>query len=245
MNCSEPIGLAENVYYLQTGPNHANAGFVVTGDGVVVVDTGPSPACGEAIKEAVASVTSEPIAYVINTHFHSSHSFGNQAFDVPVIAHAECRAQMERARDDEWSQASVTGWLQENPDRAEEYKNLEITLPAIAFSGSGFLHIGDTMVNLIHLGNHTPDSIAVFLPEQQVVFAGDNLFNGRHPFLRHANASQWVEVIRKLEKSRFEYAVPGHGRAMEAKDVHNLRVYFESLLKTPRRRSASHLIAQV
>ncbi len=98
MNAPEPLKLVDGVYQLQVGPNMVNAGFVVTGDGVVVIDSGPSPKAGE------------PIAYVINTHFHSSHTFGNQAFQVPVIGHSLCRSQMLRASEEEWHPREVARW---------------------------------------------------------------------------------------------------------------------------------------
>lgn len=248
MSHVEPIQLAQDVYYLQVGPSLVNAGFVVTTDGVVVVDSGPTPAAGAAIRAAIARVTDQPIAYVVNTHFHSSHTFGNQAFDVPVIAHSACREQMQRALTDEWSREEIERCCAEHREIAPEMEGFRLTMPSISFAGAGFLHIGGKLVHLVHLGNHTPDSIAVFLPEQRVLFAGDNLFNGRHPFLRHANAGQWVDLLRRLESLKFDNAIPGHGRAMERKDVYNLRVYFESLLRAPRlRKGQPHLerIAQV
>lgn len=248
MNNLEPIQIVPDVYYMQVGPTMVNCGFVVTRDGVVVVDGGPTPAAGVAIREAIARVTDQPIAYVINTHFHSSHTFGNQAFDVPVIAHSRCRQEMQRALTDEWTPEEIERCCQEHRDIAPEMVGLRVTLPSIAFGGTGFLHIGGKLLQLLPLGNHTPDSIAVFLAEQRVVFAGDNLFNGRHPFLRHANASQWADVLRRLESLKIDQAVPGHGRVMERKDVYNLRVYFESLRRAPRHRKGQpHLerIAQV
>ena len=240
MNLPEPILLAKDVYSLQFGPNQVNAGFVVTDDGVVVIDSGPSPRAGEALRQAIDAVTDQPLAYVINTHFHSSHTFGNQAFGGSVIAHVDCLAQMNRALTHEWSPAHIAKWRKENPEHAAEFEGLRIRVPDLAFSGAGIINIGGKNLQLIHLGNHTSDSIAVHLPEQGVVFAVDNLFDSRRPFLRHANAAQWVEVLQKLEELDLQRAVPGHGAVMEARDVHNLRVYFETLLKAPRhRRGAS------
>ena len=80
------IGRTEDITR-QNGGNIVNTSFVVTRDGVVVIDTGPSRRYGEQMKAAIAAVTGKPVVRVFNTHHHPDHFLGNQAFDgVPLLA---------------------------------------------------------------------------------------------------------------------------------------------------------------
>lgn len=225
------VKIVENVYRAHWPWNQVNAGFVMTGAGVVVIDSGPSPAAGRELRAAIAEITDEPVVYLVNTHFHSSHTFGNQAFDVPILAHAGCYEKMHKAVEEGWTPETSDLCVEDAPPPAPDLEDLEITPPEIGFEDAGLIAVGDTVISVNHVGCHSPDSIVVHSATAGVVFAGDNLFSGKHPFLRHANASQWIEVLRKVEALDFTVAVPGHGREMEKKDVRNLRVYFESLLR--------------
>ncbi|HWS13085.1 MAG TPA: MBL fold metallo-hydrolase, partial [Rhodocyclaceae bacterium] len=77
----------EEDYSFRNGGNIVNTGFIVTRDGVVVIDTGPSKRYGEQMRAAIAQVTDRPVAKVFNTHHHPDHFFGNQAYaGLPIAA---------------------------------------------------------------------------------------------------------------------------------------------------------------
>src|SRR3990167_1701858 len=97
----QPRQIADSAWRLQgstdnfaqsNGGNIVNTGFIVTEQGVVVIDSGPSKRYGEAMRQAIARVTDKPVLQLLLTHHHPDHALGNQAFaDVPIAALAGTR----------------------------------------------------------------------------------------------------------------------------------------------------------
>lgn len=190
----------------------SNAGFVVTGDGVVVVDALGSPAlAGELIAE-IRRVTPQPIRYVIVTHYHADHIYGLQAFKAAgatILAHAggreylgsdtaQQRLQVSRERMAPWIDASTQlvpadRWLAE---------------------GDTTLRVGAFDFRIRHAGPaHTPEDLVVHVPQRGVLFAGDLVFRGRLPFVGQADSRKWIASLARLIELEPRLVVPGHGPA--------------------------------
>jgi glyoxylase-like metal-dependent hydrolase (beta-lactamase superfamily II) len=213
-----PIKVTERVYYVQGQPGiasaanegfNSNAGFVVTGAGVVVIDALGTPALGEALRQAIARVTSEPLRRVILTHYHADHFYGlaplKQA-GADVWAHAAAREYLESGeaeRRREQRARDLFPWVDEKmaiipPDRWLG-ENEAFTLGAVRFE----IH---------HLGPaHSPEDLIVVLPGEGVVFSGDILFAGRIPFVGEADSRQWLERIARLLEMKPRIMITGHG----------------------------------
>jgi len=229
-----PIKVTERVYYVQGEPGvasaanegfNSNAGFVVTGNGVVVIDALGTPALGEALRRAVGRVTSEPIRRVILTHYHADHFYGLAAFKeagAEVWAHKAAREYLESGeaeRRREQRTRDLFPWVSDKmalvaPDRWLDEKT-EFTLGKVRFE----IH---------HLGPaHSPEDLIIVLPGEGVVFSGDILFAGRIPFVGEADSRQWLVRIARLLEMKPRIMITGHGEVSRdpAKDLALTRDY--------------------
>ena len=212
----------------------ANAGFVVTDRGVVVVDTLDKPASARALAAAIAQRTGQPALFVINTHHHSDHVFGNQAFDAPIIAHHSLADELASTMARDLSPLAIAAWVSKHPEDVWLAEELEVRYPNLLFDDRLVLDLPPQKLILQHLGGHTPDSTVVDLPEQGVLFSGDLVFEGRVPFLRQASIETTVRALNHLERLGPRQIVPGHGAVCDMAYVTRLRGYVEALQETVR-----------
>lgn len=235
-----PIQVAPRVYYVQGGAGvasaanegyNSNAGFVVTGDGVVVIDVLGTPALGNAFLGAIGKVTAQPVRRVILTHYHADHFYGLGPFKeagAVVWAHRAAleyldggeaeRRREQRARD-------LFPWVDESMPivRADRWldEHTAFTLGGVDFE-------------IDHLGPaHSPEDVIVVLPKEGVIFGGDILFAGRIPFVGSADSRQWLARIDRLLELKPRIIVTGHGEASRdpARDLTLTRDYLVFLRK--------------
>jgi glyoxylase-like metal-dependent hydrolase (beta-lactamase superfamily II) len=187
----------------------SNAAFVVTGEGVVVIDALGSPALGEELLQAIRSVTAQPVRYVIVTHYHADHIYGLQAFKAAgatVVAH---RAGREYLTSDtaqrrlEASREELFPWVDDKT----------VLVPADRWiDADTVIELGGERFHLRHAGPaHTPEDLVVFAERAQVLFAGDLVFRGRIPFVGQADSRGWIDALGGLIALKPRLIVPGHG----------------------------------
>lgn len=200
------VEVADGVYaYVQPDGGWClnNAGLITAGGRPALIDTAATEARALALREAVASVAPRPPRYVVNTHPHGDHTFGNRFFadDAVVIAHEATRAEMDLA------QLHLTGlW----PEVC--WGDLAVELPTLTFREPVTLHLGDVRAELTHPGvAHTTNDTVVWLPEQEVLFAGDLVMNGATPFCLTGSVAGTIDVVGKLRALGPRVVVPGHG----------------------------------
>lgn len=185
------------------GGNIVNTAFVATGDGVVVIDSGPTRLYGEALRAAIARVTPQAIREVWNTHHHPDHVFGNQAFaDRPIRALAPTRQGLLGE-----GEAFLANIYRMTGDWA---KGTELTLPSAGLQ-AGELPIGRHRFRLLQLQGHTAGDLAIFDQTTGVLFAGDLVFNQRAPTTPHARIPDWLASLDTLDALPLKALVPGHG----------------------------------
>jgi cyclase len=207
----------------------ANAGFVATEKGVIVIDTLDTPARGRELAAAIAARTDRSPRFVANTHHHYDHIFGNQAFDAAVIAHCGLADELAQAVSRDLGPVAIAAWLSEHPEDRWLVEELEVTYPNIVFQDRLVIDMPPHRLVLQHLGGHTPDSIVVDLPEKGVLFAGDLVFEGRVPFLRQAHIEGTLQALREIERRGARTIVPGHGALCDTTYVVRVRDYIEAL----------------
>ena len=221
-------GLADNVYTFETlGGNYAtNSLIVVTSDGVLVADGQGNPQTVSQLVEEVGNLTDQPIRYVVVASEHGDHSGGNSAFPngTTFIAHPNSQATLARAAD--------------SPDR--EADDPPVMVPTETVSDSRTLTMGDTEIQILHLGrSHTGGDLVVYLPATRVLFMSESFFHGQFPALRTGYAAEWIEALERAEAMDVDYYVPGHGfvDAPEtlAADIPQFRMAVESVLSEARR----------
>jgi cyclase len=209
--------------YAYTGFRAANVGCIVTGAGAILVDTPMIPEDADRWKEMVASVTDQPIIYVVNTDHHRAHVLGNQRIDAPVIAHEAAWKEMS-SYSDSFIQRTIDQFKNE-PGVAEQLADLKIIPPQITFTERLTLLKGGREVHLVHAGGHTPATIMVYIPSENVLFTGDTVVNGEHPAMGQANTKEWLDALTAIRKMRVRVLVPGHGPLCDAEATYPLSEY--------------------
>jgi cyclase len=207
----------------------ANAGFVVTRQGVIVVDSLDKPARARQLAAAIAGMFGKPVLYVINTHHHYDHIFGNQAFEAPVIASSALPGQLAAAMARDQSPFAMAAWISEHPEDRWLADELEPVYPTLLFEQQLEIDLPPMRLVLQHLGGHTPDSVVVDLPEAGVLYAGDLLFEGRVPFLRQAHIAELIQALYHLERLGARTIVPGHGAMCDTAYLIRFRDYVQAL----------------
>lgn len=222
-----PVQVAKNTYVVigktehftrENGGNAVNTGFIVTEDGVVVIDTGPNAAYGGNLRDAIAKITDKAIVRVLNTHLHPDHFLGNQAFkDIGI--HAE--------------PGTIAGIQSSGQDFALNFYRLvgdwmlgtEPLTPNHVLDGDGE-RIGGHDLQYLKLSGHTEADLAVFDKTTGVLFASDLVFSDRTPTTPHADIATWLNALDRLEAVPFKVLVPGHGPvASDAKPIAQTRAY--------------------
>ena len=202
----------------------ANAGVVVGNDAVLVVDTLTSAKEAVILLEDIRKVTAKPIRYVVNTHYHLDHAFGNCVFadkGAAIISHINCRKRVQQTKDKSLEMAKSFGMDD------DALQGTRIIIPDMAFERTLELDLGGRVVRLMYSGHasHTAGSIIVWVPQQKVVFAGDILFTDCHPYLAEGDLAGWAKNLAFLEALHAEKIIPGHGPLSGRQDLLDMKAY--------------------
>jgi glyoxylase-like metal-dependent hydrolase (beta-lactamase superfamily II) len=199
-----------------------NSGVVIGSDAVLVVDTRISAKEAQKLIADIKKITSKPIKYVVNTHYHLDHAWGNCEFvklGAVVIGHENGRLAAPRAKDS-MSHPEYFGMA---PD---DLNGTTVSAPTIIFKDAMLVDLGGVTVSLSYLGHsHTDDSITALVDQDGVLFAGDILFTRYHPFLADADVAGWLKALAKLETTPAKIIVPGHGPVSTVADIKDLEIY--------------------
>ncbi len=210
----------------------SNAAFVVTPAGVLVVDALGSPALARELVAAIARVTPQPIVQVVLTHYHADHVYGLQVFKdlgANVIAHEAGKAYLYSENATlrlKASREELAPWIDENTR----------LVPADRWINAPLRYtLGGVDILLQPAGPaHTPEDLAVWLPQQGVLIAGDLVFRGRVPFVGQADSRRWVEALDRLIAFKPKIIIPGHGPASTSaeSDLMLTRDYLQHLRRS-------------
>ena len=217
--------------FAETKTRGCNPGYVVTRDGVVIIDTPQLPT--HAVRMRQEAENRGPIRYLINTEHHIDHIFGNYFFRGAglVVAHEEVYRQFmvvtpvinpyayarEAIPTDDPQGASLF------PDEETYFK--DPNKPRITFTGDLTLRVGDHTFHLLGTPGHTQGQIAVYIPEERVVFVGDTIFNNCQTWIYEADPDAWLKALRRIASLNVDYIVPGHGPVC-TKDYVNVQSAF-------------------
>ena len=187
----------------------SNAAFVVTPGGVVVIDALGSPALAVRLIAEIRKITNLPITHVIATHYHADHIYGLQTFKAQgahIVAHRAARGYLnsETARLRlEASRQQLAPWVDESTRLVEADEWIE---------GDKEIVVGGVHFQIKPVGpSHTPEDLAVYMPAEKVLFAGDLVFRSRIPFVGQADSRHWIAAIDNLLAFNTQVIVPGHG----------------------------------
>jgi glyoxylase-like metal-dependent hydrolase (beta-lactamase superfamily II) len=219
---------------------NGNAGFIVTGDGVIVIDTLGTPKLGRRLLATIASVTDQPVRYVIITHNHPDHAYGAAAFQqldgVTVITHAGMleytnSATLQRSVD---YRRDILG---------EDMQGFEPVDADVLVNGEPFdkqrIQLGDQVLDIYNSGSHhSYGDLVIDQVNDGILWIADLAFNQRTTFMGDGDSGQILEAQAWLMEN-FAAAtlmVPGHGspQTRPFPMVERTRRYVERLRETMR-----------
>lgn len=187
-----------------------NLSFIVGTKGIAVIDTGGSLKTGLALRESIKQISNLPILFVINTHVHPDHIFGNAAFiqdKATFVGHNKLPDAMER-RKDTYLRINQQ-WL------GEDFKGSEIIKPNKLVNDVVKLDLGNRTLTLTaYQTAHTNTDITVFDDKSSTLWTGDLLFVDRTPSI-DGDIKGWLDVINALKTNTAENAVPGHSGVLQ------------------------------
>ena len=203
--------IAPNVFahiHSGVGWDICNSGFIIGDDGVLVIDAMMVASQVRPYLEEIRKVTDKPIRYLVNTHHHVDHSFGNQFYlPTEVVSHRGCRESMITAG------ADVESLSQRYPQYRDDWVQSRLTPASITYEDKMIVHLGDRVIELLHPGPaHTYGDTLVYLPREKVLFTGDVAFQYLTPLARDGHVSNWIKVTNGILKDvNARTLVMGHG----------------------------------
>ncbi len=219
-----------------------NIGVVVGTDAVLLVDSRASHRQADQLREELETLTALPVGWVVNTHFHWDHTWGNARFpEAALWGHKQCRQEM--VANGEQARQEVLDWIP--AEHHEAVNEVMITPPTNTFSEQASINIGRS-VDLTHYGRgHTNSDIVVCVDE--VLFVGDLVEEGAPPSFGDSYPLDWAATVSNIELR--DTVVPGHGDVVGNRFVSGQRDELQTVAELareghPQRASVEHLSAQ-
>jgi cyclase len=203
-----------------------NTGFVVGTSSVICVDACSTEQRTRAFRETIASVSQAPVSTLVNTHHHGDHTYGNSVIGAAtIVGHEECRTEVLR-----FGAPANTGiW------EPVDWGSVVIAPPTITFTDRLRLWSDDRPIEVSFVGGpaHTTNDTLVWLPEQEVLFCGDLLFNGGTPFLLMGSVLGAIDVLTNVVAAvPAGTIVPGHGAPCGRETIDTTIEYLTFVIET-------------
>lgn len=221
--------LGDGVYaaiHRDGGAAISNAGLIDLGDSSLIVDTFLTPTAAEHLRADAQRLTGRLPRWVVNTHYHNDHIWGNQVFlpEADLISTVETRRLIQTAGKEEYDdyraitddrlrnalaeqaaaetpaqRAASDLWIGYFGGLQRDFPRLRVTLPNMLFKDRLVLQGSSRRVELIAFsGAHTGSDTVVYLPDDGIVFMSDLLFTGFHPYLGDGNPELWLNVLQSI-----------------------------------------------
>ena len=237
--------VSENVFWFQSEVYaQVTAGVVAGPQWAVVIDTLALPDETLAIREFIERELSVPVRYVINTHYHADHAWGNCFFPgATVVAHARCRdLLLERG------EPSLESAKKQNP----ALRQVKIVPPQMTFlDGEITLRVGKKNLIIAPAYGHSEDGISVLVEEDRILFAGDSFMP--IPYIVDGNVDENISSIKRVSRMGLENIVQGHGDiilrgeidAAVKENLNYLTTIKKSVKSIARKKNADELIEEI
>jgi glyoxylase-like metal-dependent hydrolase (beta-lactamase superfamily II) len=201
----------------------SNAGFIVGSAGVLVVDTFVDVRPAKDLLAEIRKITNLPIRFVVNTHYHLDHTGGNAVFaeaGATILAHRNVRS---------WLRSENMKFF---PDPKPEQKARveSLVLPDELYTDAVDIYLGSRLLQVRYMLGHTGSDSVVIVPEANVVFGGDLIWQKHFPNLIDANTADWIMTLETLQADHSSATfVSGHGDLATPEDVRNFHDYLVTL----------------
>lgn len=205
--------------FFQYHHQESNNAWLVTDEGVLVIDTRQHPRRAEELLAAIRKTTDKPIKWVVNTHAHGDHYFGNPVFKregATIIAHRDTAGMMQRHYGLEMKRRQ--GYFKQ---RQYDPGEVKLTLPDVTFDSKLTLTLGGRTVELLYFGaGQNPGDTFVYFPQERVIFAGGPFSKNSWPNPSFTpSMQQWVQLLHKIAAMEADIYLGGHGDIGNKQDV--------------------------
>ncbi len=206
------------------GSNHI---WVVFEDFVVVIDANFPKQATDALKD-IKKTTDKPIRYVLDTHHHGDHAYGNAVWakeGATIIGQTNCFRLLRTVGPDQWRQAA------EGKDgKTFGVADSVLKTPSLVFDDRLVLDDGKQRVEFLFFGHaHTPGDAVAYLPQHKILCTGDACVNGAFNFMGHSDTASWIRVLEKMEQLDVKMICPGHGPVAGKDLLARQKRYFQDL----------------
>ena len=213
--------VAPDLYFLYDETS-SNSAFLVTDDGVLVVDSRQHPRDGQDLVDRIRRVTDKPIKWVVNTHFHGDHTFGNsvmKAAGATIVAHDDTARLMRLVAAKEFARRQAF-FKSRHYDPAE----VQQTFPDATFDKDVTIHLGGREIRLAYLGpGQNPGDTFVFFPHARAVFTPGAFGRRSMPNMTFTPSVEgWIGVLDRLAAMDVDTIMPPHGDVATKADVKDL-----------------------
>ena len=217
----------------------SNAGLIVGSDRSIVIDSLGTIGFNQAFLNEIEKVSDKPVRYLVNTHHHGDHIYGNHLFtEATAICHTRCRQEILNAGDPD-------------PDRLSQvfpgfdFSGIKATPPDITFDNQLTLYVDEREVQLLYYQPaHTVGDIIAWLPQDSVVFGGDLLFLYSTPLCLQGSFAGWIKTMEAMVDLDASVYVPGHGPQCGKEGVIECCEYLVLLRDEARKRFDAGMSAQ-
>lgn len=212
--------------------NNSTHGVIITGDGVIVIDSGASFLGAQQIHQAIKKLTDKPIKLVINTGGQDHRWLGNDYFhNIGASIISSEKTHLDQIKRTDYHLNRLRGLIT---------SSLNGTIPRysdITFDNNMQIHLGGVDLELHHFGAaHTVGDIMVWMPKEKIMFSGDIVFVDRALGTGPAkNINSWISVFEKMASFKPKHIIPGHGQLTNLttaiKDTYDYLVFLRDTIR--------------
>tara|TARA_B100001971_G_scaffold154645_1_gene144011 strand:+ start:267 stop:1214 length:948 start_codon:yes stop_codon:yes gene_type:complete len=237
LHAEDKIGVvqtvAPNVYFHQgnLAKGHCNQGWIIFRDFVLVID-GNFPSGVREVLPKIKATTKKPFKYVVDTHHHGDHAYGNQAWaeaGATAIASEGALQEMKKYETGFFGGHPLGRWEWAAKGR-EGVRNSKLLPPQITFKDKMVFDDGQMRAELLYLGNaHTHGDVFVWLPKERILFSGDACVNGPYNYMGDGNSLDWPKTLDAAKALKPKTICPGHGAMTDGSLIDVQKAYFIAL----------------
>lgn len=207
--------------FFQYHHQESNNAWLVTDEGVLVIDTRQHPRRAQELLAAIRKTTDKPVKWVVNTHAHGDHYFGNSVFKregATFIAHRDTAGMMKSHLPIEMKRRQ--GYFKQTKFDPQE---VQLILPDITFDTTATITLGGRTIELLYLGpGQNPGDTLVHFPKERVIFTGGPFSKASWPNPSFTpSMSNWIAMLRKMAAMDVDKFLGGHGDIGSKQDVLN------------------------
>jgi glyoxylase-like metal-dependent hydrolase (beta-lactamase superfamily II) len=218
--------VTDSVWAHVEGETFGHVAFVKLKESLVFVDSGYYPKVIKEARNKAEVMTGLPVKHLIITHHHGDHVLGNQHFDDCEIISTKPILDILKAY---WIEDNIESIRKREP---ESFGDLQFVFPNIIFEDEYIIQDDNLTLRIKQTNGHTKGSSYVFIPEEEVIIAGDLLFANEIPYFGDDTTDpyEWIEAYKEMIALSPKIIIPGHGPISDIQEIKNQLKYMEEVV---------------